>query len=172
MKKIILLGYMGSGKSVVARILHHQTKLPSIDLDNFIEKKAGASVSHIFKNKGEIFFRKLERSCLEEVIAAPGNAIISLGGGTPCYSGNHEFLQNESVVSFYLRAKPAALAQRLADEIDSRPLLDEKVGEALEEFIAKHLFDRSFYYNQAHHKIDTDNSTPEEVAAKILRLLA
>ncbi len=98
--------------------------------------------------------------------------ILSLGGGTPCYANNHELLNGDGVVSFYLKASIETLYGRLLSVRDNRPLIAEQEEEEMKEYIAKHLFDRSYYYNQATHIVSVDGKSPEEVSAEIKRILA
>ncbi|WP_121967406.1 shikimate kinase [Myroides sp. N17-2] len=171
MKKIILLGYMGSGKSTIGKILAEQLDLEFIDLDTEIEKKHQMSVSTMFKTKGEIYFRKQEHLLLHEIIETKDNFILSLGGGTPCYANNHLALQRDDVHSFYLRGSIKTLADRLEKEKEHRPLLNQNSDDTLEIFIAKHLFDRSYFYHQAKNIVTIDNKTPEQITQGIIQLL-
>ena len=172
MKKVVLIGYMGSGKSVVSAMLAQKTGFDFVELDESIEKKCGMSVATIFATKGELYFRKVERELFLEFLQNTSRElIISTGGGTPCYYNNHELLQAEGVVSVYLKASVAALTQRLDKEKSSRPLLAHLSTEELSEFIAKHLFDRNFYYNQATFKISVDAKSVEEIVNEIATLL-
>jgi shikimate kinase len=172
MKKIILSGYMGAGKSTVAKELHEKTGLEFIDMDNVIEQKTQFSIPEIFKNKGEIYFRKLETEMLSELMKLPTAFILSLGGGTPCYGNNAELLQNENAVTFYLKASIETLYARLTNQKEKRPLLAAKPENDFKEYIAKHLFERNQFYNLADYKIDTDNKLPVEIASEILGKLA
>jgi shikimate kinase len=172
MKKIILSGYMGSGKSTVARLLHQKTGLKSFDLDELIEEKAAKSISEIFASQGEIQFRRLEHDMLEQVLNDSQDIVLSLGGGTPCYANNHILLKGENIIWIYLKASPETLYKRLAADNEKRPVLNGKAPEEMKEFIAKHLFDRSYYYNQADHKITTDGKSPEAIAEEIANWLA
>lgn len=172
MTKIILLGYMGSGKSTIARLLSEKTQIEAFDLDKIIEEKTGLSIKNIFEQKGEVFFRKLENQVFKEVIASEKEIILSLGGGTPCYANNHELLKGDNVVSFYLKATIETLYDRLLSIKENRPLIAAQEGEEMKEYIAKHLFDRSYYYNQATHIVPVDHKSPDEVVTEISRILA
>lgn len=172
MIKIVLLGYMGSGKSTIAHLLSEKTQIEAFDLDKIIEKRTGLSIKNIFEQKGEVFFRKLENQIFKELISSEKEMILSLGGGTPCYANNHELLNGNGVVSFYLKASIETLYGRLLSVRDNRPLIAEQEEEEMKEYIAKHLFDRSYYYNQATHIVSVDGKSPEKVADEINRILA
>jgi shikimate kinase len=107
-----------------------------------------------------------------ELLNTPSEIIIGLGGGTPCYANNHELLQREDVVSIYLKASIETLFKRLVPNKSKRPLIADKNDEEMKEFIAKHLFDRSFYYNQSQHKVNVDDKSIEETVSEIMTLLA
>jgi len=172
MKKIILLGYMGCGKSTIANKLSGMINIPYVDLDEYIEKKENLSINQIFEKSGEIYFRKIEHTSLVELLNTPEKIIIGLGGGTPCYANNHELLKGDNVTSIYLKASIETLFNRLVSNKSKRPLIADKNEEEMKEFIAKHLFDRSFYYNHAQHKVSVDDKSIEETVNDILNLLA
>jgi shikimate kinase len=172
MKKIVLLGYMGCGKSTIAQNLSKITNIPFLDLDKCIEKKANLSINEIFEQHGEVYFRKLEHEIFVELLQSSENNIIGLGGGTPCYANNHELLQKEDVTSIYLKASIETLFNRLVNNKSKRPLIANMNEEEMREFIAKHLFDRSFYYNNAKYKVSVDDRTVEETVEDILAILA
>lgn len=172
MTKIILLGYMGCGKSTIASRLSKITKIPYVDLDNNIEERTNLSINEIFKQRGEIYFRKLEHEIFVELVNSPQNMIIGLGGGTPCYANNHELLKGDNVFSIYLNASIETLFGRLVYNKSKRPLLADKTDEELKEFIAQHLFERNFYYNQAKYKVSIDGKAKDETTQDILALLA
>ncbi len=163
---------MGCGKSTIAQKLSGMISIPYIDLDEYIEEKAKMSIKEIFDTQGEIHFRKLEHTYFLELLNSPDEIIIGLGGGTPCYANNHELLIGDDVVSIYLKASIETLFNRLAANRSKRPLIADKTDEEMKEFIAKHLFDRSFYYNHAQHKVNVDNKTIGETINDILNLLA
>jgi shikimate kinase len=171
MKKIILLGYMGCGKSTIAKLLANSTSISYLDLDEIIEKHENSSIKKIFSEKGEIYFRKLEHQIFANLIQNQDSFILSLGGGTPCYSNNHEFLKSKGVISIYLSASIATLYERLLNPNTERPLIANKNPEEIMEFIAKNLFDRSYFYNQAQYKINVDGKSPEEIISEIETIL-
>lgn len=167
---ICLLGYMGSGKSLIANELSKILKIDKIDLDWEISKREGHTIPEIFEKKGEIYFRKIEKEILEEYLNAQNNIILSLGGGTPCYYNNMETIKSKSQ-SIYLRAKVSTLVERLVGEKSQRPLVARIGEEDLPNFIGQHLFERNQFYNQANIIIDVDNLSPDEVIEKILEKL-
>lgn len=167
------MGYMGSGKSSVASVLANKLKINTVDLDLYIVKKEGISIPELFKTKGEIYFRKKEREYLKNILEETDAKILSLGGGTPCYGNNLELIKNiPNTVSFYLSVPIETLTDRLWLEKNNRPLIshfDTKLE--LNDFIRKHIFERSFYYNQAQHVIQTKGKSLEEVAVEIQKQL-
>lgn len=167
--KIFLLGYMGSGKSYIGKRLSDKLGYDFLDMDNQIEEKEGKSISEIFDKKGEVYFRKLERRTLEELIQREEPAVVSLGGGTPCYGDNMELIKNASdIASFYLKLNITNLTDRLDKEKEHRPMISHlEDREKLEEFIRKHLFERGFYYNQSDHVISCDEKSADEIIAEI-----
>ncbi len=170
---VILIGYMASGKSTIGKILAEKLHYDFIDLDSYIESNEGISVQNIFKNKGEIYFRKLETLFLNEIIDKKNNVVLSLGGGTPCYGKNMSIIQNAShVKSFYLKASISFLVNRLKTRKSKRPLIAHlETEEELTEFIGKHLFERAPYYEQAEFKISIDNKSRNKIAKEIIPYL-
>lgn len=166
---IILIGYMGSGKSTIGEQLSKTLKVGLIDLDDYIQEQEQLTIPEIFKSKGEIYFRKKEHTYLKEVLKHD-NVILSLGGGTPCYGDNMEaILSTPGAHSIYLKSSIPNLVQRLASEKSERPLIAHlKTEEALTEFIGKHLFERSYYYNQSHQTLLTDGKTIESITEAIV----
>lgn len=161
---------MGSGKSHISKILSDKLNFKLIDLDKEISKRNKMTIPEIFDKKGEIYFRKLERETLEEILASEKNTILSLGGGTPVYYNNMEIINHNSK-SVFLRASVATLAERLSKQKEKRPLIANITDENLAEFIAKHLFERNDFYNKAQISIITDNRTPEDIVNEITEKL-
>jgi len=170
---IIFIGYMGCGKSLIGNGLAQKKELAYIDLDTYIEFQEKKSISEIFKEKGEIYFRRQETFYLKEILSNNKNTIISLGGGTPCFAGNIDIIANsENTSSIYLQTSLEELTNRLFNERKKRPLIQHlNTLELLNDFIRKHLFERSFYYNQANFKIITDNKSVDQIIEECESLL-
>jgi len=115
----VLVGLMGSGKSSVGRRLAKRLKLPLIDLDDYIVAKEGRSISDIFAQDGEMFFRQLETACLREVLGQA--VVIATGGGVVMSAENRQLLQAHPPV-IWLKASPEFLAKRI-DGDRNRPLI-------------------------------------------------
>lgn len=167
---ISLVGYMGSGKSHISKILSDKINFKLIDLDKEISRRNKLTIPEIFEKKGEIHFRKLERETLEEILANQENIVLSLGGGTPVYYNNMEIINNNSK-SFFLRASISTLAERISKQKEKRPLIAKIPDEDIPEFIAKHLFERNVFYNKAQFSINTDDKNPEDIIQEIIEKL-
>lgn len=170
MKKVVLIGYMGSGKSVIAKKLAGELDLKYFELDELIEQNENKSIKEIFETKGELYFRKLEHKLFKDILNND-DFVLSTGGGTPCYYDNHKILSNETMTSIFLKASIETLFRRLKDEKSTRPLLSELDSSEMKEFIAKHLFERSYFYNQAKYVVNVDDKSVEEIVSEIKQLL-
>lgn len=169
--KVVLVGYMGSGKSSVGKLLGLQLGIPFYDLDAVIEDIEQLSISDLFEKKGELYFRKSENKILQQILHKDESIVLSLGGGTPCYYNNHELLLQEGVVSFYLKATSAKLVERLQVEKESRPLVASLNKDELLDFVNKHLFDRSYYYHQVNHVVAIDEKSVDQLVDEIVQQL-
>ena len=171
-KKIVILGYMGSGKSTIAKLLSKKLDIMNVDLDNYIEKKENKSISNIFQISGELFFRRIENKYLRDLLDSHNYKIISIGGGTPCYSNNIELIIKSKCIIFYLRANVDTLADRLFNEKDKRPIISRiKSKKDLKTFISKHLFERNQFYLKSNFVIDVDKKTEIEITNECISLL-
>ena len=169
--KIVLLGYMGSGKTTIGRIIANQLNVKFLDLDEYIEQKENLSVRAIFKEKGEVYFRKKEHQYLKEIFLNHNKFVLSLGGGTPCFGTNMELINQNTANSVYIDVGIKELSERLLFEKSHRPMIAHLKDDELNEFIGKHLFERSFFYNQARHKVKSDHRTANELAEVIINSL-
>ena len=161
---VVLLGYMGSGKSTVGQVLAKDLGFDFLDLDAYIEQKQQTTISELFDSKGELFFRKVEAEAVKQLSKDAKPLVLALGGGTPCYSDTMHFLVNHpNVKAVFLNLSLKNLSERLIHEKAKRPLIANLANENIPEFIAKHLFERSYYYNQAEIAIQTDSLDVDEI---------
>ena len=154
MRRIILVGYMGSGKTTVGKALSKETGMMFYDLDWYIESRMRRSVSQIFAERGEEGFRQIEYNMLHEV-AEFENVIISCGGGTPCFFDNMDYLNQQGDV-VYLKATPETLYKHLLMAKVERPLLKDKSPEELIAYITEHLKERAPFYEKARYTLDVN----------------
>jgi len=166
---ISLIGYMGSGKSHISKVLSKKLNLKLFDLDRQISLKNEMTIPEIFEKRGEIYFRKQENLILNEILSSYDEIILSVGGGTPAYFNNMEII-NQHSESVFLQTSVTNLADRILKQKEKRPLVAKIADEDLPEFIAKHLFERNVFYSQSKHKVITDGKSPEEIATEIAAL--
>jgi len=170
---IVLCGYMGSGKSLIAKKLAEEISFDFMDLDQEIEKNQEMKISEIFSTKGEISFRKTETEVLKTCLNTKKNTVLALGGGTPCYGKNLQIIkENPNTTLVYLKVNLETLTNRLFSEKDERPLLKTiESKEKLDDFIRKHLFERQYYYMQSDFKVESSTLSPAEIVKEIVDLL-
>ena len=152
MTRIILIGYMGAGKTTIGKALSKELGITFYDLDWYIENRMRKTVSEIFAERGEEGFRKIEYNMLHEV-AEFEDVIISCGGGTPCFFDNMDYLNQQGQV-VYLKAEPEVLYKHLLMAKVERPLLKGKSKEELLKFIKEQLEKREPFYTKAHYTLD------------------
>jgi len=167
--KIVLLGYMGSGKSTIGNELSKKLSFSFKDLDKEIEISEGKTIPNIFSEKGEIYFRKIENIKIKNLIETSDDIVLATGGGTPCYGDTMDYLLScKDVITVYLKSSLEVLTERLFLEKDERPLITHiKEKEALNDFIRKHLFERGFVYSRSNFIIDVSDLSIREVVKKI-----
>ncbi len=173
MTRIIIIGYMGAGKTTVGKALSKELGIPFYDLDWYIESRMHKTVAQLFAERGEEGFRKVERNMLHEV-AEFEDVVISCGGGTPCFFDNMEYL-NQQGETVYLKAVPEVLYGHLQMGKTVRPLLVGKSKEELLAFIREQLEKREPFYTKAKHTLDVslmDNYEKIKISvAKVRELL-
>jgi shikimate kinase len=158
---IFLVGFMGCGKTTLGRKLASRLGYVFIDLDHILEEKAGMTIAAYFSTHGEDAFRNMESIILKNT-PYPEQAIVSTGGGLPCFFDNMQWM-NQKGKTIYIKLSPKTLAGRLENEKEERPLLREHHGEALVTFIANKLIEREPFYNQATIVTDGLSLTAEQV---------
>ena len=164
---VYLIGYMGSGKTTLAKKLSKRLQLPFLDTDLEIEKKENKSVSEIFKNEGELYFRMLETEFLTQI---KNNTIVACGGGTPMHNDNMSII-NKKGISIYLKASANYLANRLKNAKQHRPLIANIPDEELENHIKEELQKRSSFYALSHHTISINNKIENDLLREINSLI-
>ena len=152
MTRIILIGYMGAGKTTIGRILAKDLGIPFYDLDWYIETRMRKKVKQIFDERGEEGFRIIEKNMLHEV-AEFENVVLACGGGTPCFFDNMDYLVGQGDV-VYLRGTPEVLFRHLKMGKGVRPLLLGKSDEELLEYIRENVEKREEFYMKANHIVD------------------
>ena len=169
---IILLGYMGCGKTKVGKKLSKKIGIKFYDLDQEIELFYSKSIKQIFDEIGEIKFRKLEQKILIKTLNKNESFILSLGGGTPCYSNNMELISNKTKNTFYLNLDSKVLANRLFSRKTKRPLISSIANEKeMLSFVNKHLFERNHFYNKASYIIKSSKKDVNKTCDSILTIL-
>lgn len=165
MKNIVLVGFMGTGKTVVSKLLASCLKRQRLCLDDMIEWKVGKPITRIFEEDGEAYFRKVESKVIEAV-SHDKNSIIDAGGGVVIDEDNVKRLKERGVV-ICLAARPEVIYERTR-AYSHRPLLNkpDPVGS-----IRGLLDKRRAYYERADYTIDTSDASPKEIVAKILKIM-
>lgn len=156
---IFLVGFMGCGKSTFGRKLSKSLGYAFIDMDTFIEERAGRTIPQIFSEDGEKQFRQLETEAVE-ALSNQVHCIIATGGGAPCFNDNMTRM-NALGRTVYLELSPEILAQRLVLDPTERPVLEGKKGDELIAHITTKLSERNAYYKKATFTVDADK--PEDL---------
>jgi shikimate kinase len=164
--KLFLIGFMGSGKTKLGKKVAHHLGFPFIDLDQLIEEKEGKTITTIFEEQGEEYFRQKETSILEDVINTHDQFVLSTGGGTPCFNDNMD-LMNKVGKTIYLKLDSTILFGRLKSAQAKRPLIANLSEEELKPFIEKKLAVREGDYSKAQIIADAPNLTAKKIVELI-----
>ena len=168
MKKnnILLIGFMGTGKTTISALLKEKLNLPEIDMDKYIVDRENTSIANIFEKKGEEYFRMVETECLIEILKNEG-VIVSCGGGVVVKDENVAYMKDKGTIVL-LTATPETIYKRVKNSKD-RPILN---GNMNVEFIAQLMEKRrERYLSVADIIIDTNDKTSIEVANEIIQKL-
>ena len=161
LKKLVLIGFMGTGKSTVSRLLSEKLGWKRVDGDEEIERLENKRISDIFAADGEAGFRVIETRVLETILASEENAVVATGGGAVLSAVNRELMLNKGFV-VALKASPEQIIARVKSDTE-RPLLQGDAVERVNLLLAQ----RKHAYDFAHLTIDTTNMSAEEVVAAI-----
>lgn len=168
-KHIILVGFMGSGKTTIGKLLAAELGLPFIDSDETIEQQEGKTITRIFEELGEDAFRKMEQDFIIS-LENKERSVISIGGGMPCFDDNMDRLKALGKV-FYLNVSLMTLTQRLMNNRENRPLLADLSQNELSAHVFERLTNRTVFYRQAHSIVPNEGNDPKRVVAEIIREL-
>ncbi len=155
---------MGAGKTTAGKKLASLMKYPFIDLDAKIETETGHSVPELFRS-GEVRFREIESMVLQNTTELQ-DAVISCGGGTPCFNDNLNWMKSHGITVF-ISMTPGALFHRLAGSRQKRPLLSGKSDVELMEYIVETLKEREYFYRQCHYIVQGENLDVQELLSTI-----
>jgi len=155
---------MGSGKTTLAKKLAKKLKCSFYDLDHEIEATENLTITQIFEQKGEAYFRELEANFLKTILAKETSFVMSVGGGTPCFYNNMELI-NDSGTSIYLKYNAGILTSRLINAKVKRPLIKNLNEEELKTFITNKLSERKVFYKQCNYTLEGNNLKVEDLEA-------
>lgn len=168
MKPLFLVGYMGCGKSTLARKLANRLGVAFADTDTEVERREGASVADVFRYEGEERFREAERAVLEELIESRC-AVVSTGGGLPTWRDNMARM-NAAGTTVYLRRSADQIARRLSPYGKrKRPRLQGLSDRQIVDFMQRDMASREGFYAQAAVSIDCDGLSDEQLLERIMR---
>ncbi|MCM1160677.1 MAG: shikimate kinase [Roseburia sp.] len=163
MSNVILIGFMGCGKSTIGKRLSYVLRKPFLDTDKMIERKEDMTISELFDRKGEGYFRDMETACIKELMEDSGEYVIAVGGGLVLREENRRLLAKLGEV-VYLRATADTIYERLKKD-NTRPLLQ---GENPQEKIRTMMAQRSdIYEDAARFVVDVDGKEFEEILKEI-----
>ncbi len=165
MNNIYFIGFMGTGKTTISKIISQKLNMNWVDLDEMIEERENRTIVDIFRDSGEGYFREVEKGVLKE-IAENGNYVVSTGGGIVIFDENVDIMKRSGVM-ITLVASPEVIYERLKDD-QSRPLL--QVPDPLSE-IKRLMFERAPFYIKGDIIIDTSFDEPEVIVEQILEEL-
>ena len=165
MSLIFLIGFMGSGKTTHGRKLASHLKVAFIDLDEVFEKQNEMTIAHYFAVFGEEKFRQKEAELLKNTVY-PENAVVSTGGGLPCFFDNLDWMKQHGT-TIYLQVPPKVIVSRLNNAKTERPLLQHKTGEELLQYIAEKLAEREPTYLKAQVVANGVGITPQKLVGLI-----
>ena len=167
--RIFLVGFMGCGKTHWGKELSAALKIPFFDLDQKIEEKEERSINEIFEERGEEYFRLLEKEVLYMLVESHESFIMACGGGTPCFYNNIDYM-NQQGTTVWINCSTECLFGRLNKEREKRPLIKELGDEELQTYILKKVGDRRIFYQQAAVILTEDEVSVENILDRVAQL--
>lgn len=163
--RIYLVGYMGAGKSTTSKRLAHRLGWEAYDTDRLFEARYRISINDFFHKYDADLYRRLETQILHDTLLYD-NAVIATGGGTACFNGNMEWM-NQNGFTIFLKISPESAINRLSQSKVKRPILIDKTPDELADFITKNYAERLPYYEQAQLTFKGENCNIEELLTLI-----
>lgn len=165
MERIILIGFMGAGKTTLGKVLAETLSVPFYDSDALIEERTNSSISSIFLHHGEAYFRNLEKETIDNL---PKNSsyVLAVGGGLPCFNNLMEVI-NTLGTTVYLKHDVTTLSKRLTNDSEQRPLVAEKSGDALISYIQEKVDERELVYLKAQLILEQAEQTSEGLIRRL-----
>ncbi len=160
---IVLIGFMGAGKSTVGALVAHRLGCPFLDLDREIERREEIPVDRIIREQGLATFRALESAAGRDLLCGR-RAVVATGGGWAAWPGNLDRLE-AGAVTIWLRVQAQTALDRIAPTVESRPLLEGTNPRARAEALLR---ERTPWYARAQIAVDTEDKSPEAVAREVL----
>lgn len=160
--KIFLIGFMGCGKTHWGREMSRTLQVPFFDLDSVIEENEGKAITAIFAEKGEEYFRMLEKDVLYMLTESHENFVMATGGGTPCFFNNIDYMKSRGT-TIWINSSIDTLHNRLVKEKDQRPLVANIPDSELRSFIIRKYSDRKIFYQQANVILNEDDLTLDKL---------
>lgn len=163
--KIFLVGFMGCGKTHWGHALSRKLQIPFFDLDDVIEEKEEKSITEIFAEMGEEYFRMLEKDVLYLLTESHESFVMATGGGTPCFFNNIDYMKSRGT-TVWINSSVDSLHSRLVKEKEKRPLISSIPDDELRTFIIKKFADRKIFYQQATVIFNEDDLTLDRLIEK------
>ncbi|MCX8019552.1 MAG: shikimate kinase [Chitinophagaceae bacterium] len=167
--RIFLIGFMGSGKTYLGRIISEKLQFPFFDLDECIVSHTGKELNTLFAEEGEEYFRQLEKEILHMITESHEDFVMACGGGTPCFFNNIEYMKQKGM-TVWIDAPLPVLEERLLKEKNNRPLIRDLPDEQLMSFISRKYADRKIYYEQAHIRVQEEADAADVIIQKIFHV--
>jgi len=166
--KIFLIGFMGSGKSAIGKLLSDKLQFQFYDTDTLVEKHLNQDIPGIFQTKGEKVFRQTEQEILQNILTETSNTVVSTGGGLPCFFENMEWM-NAHGITIYLKRTTETLIDFLQHQRQNRPLLSGSAD--LKHTVNLLLEKREIFYTKSKMIVEIDGDESDEMVVKKIQIL-